>query len=313
MITEFQLQKIQERIGNIESRPRIGLFLDFDSVLADLDEYVDEEVFADLRDKDVADVVHFLATSVGRPSIMKVYYSNDLEQHDGIDHGVWKSRNILEVRTQLDSITQDGVNQQLLFDAYDVGMRRQIDIAILVVGQANYTALARRLMDMGIIVMVVGNYPKEERTLPRDSCLYIPLRSIMVEEAQMVTPTDLDKFDFSQFVRLLSVSESMMAFVGVRFFIHKVMWRLGPQFRNPQTCQQLFQVAKDRELVEVYKQENLDEGSKPVSACKLNRENPAVQEALANMEEATTPKGAMLYPDEPPPEEGKPESMFDAI
>jgi hypothetical protein len=308
MITEFQMQKIQDRVNTIKSRMSVGLFLDLDSVLADLDEYVDEEVFANLRDKDVADVVHNLALGVGRPSTLNVYYSADLEREDGIEHGVWRARSIQENRTYKESITHDGVNLQLLFDAYDAAVRQRMNIAILVVGQTNYTALARKLIDCGVTVMMVGNYQKENRTLPRDSCLYVPMRSIMVDESSVTANVDLDNFDFCQFIRLLSASESMMSFVGVRFFIHKVMWRLGSQFKNPYVCQQLFQLAKDRNLVEVYKQENLEHEGKPVSACRLNRETSEVQSVLTNMEEATTPKnGALLF--EPGELEIKSETM----
>jgi hypothetical protein len=286
MRNEGQFKKLEDRVNVLRARPTVGMFIDLDSLLLDIEEAFDASTYDNIRDYDIAEVVIRVAQSAGRPGRMAVYYSAD---DDDVELQAWRSRNIIPINTPKDGYTKDDINLPIVLDAYEGALAGSFDVCILVVGQTDYTALGRRLMERGITVLLVSNYPPSMRTLPRDNCAYIPLRSLFSDvEAVAVDP---DSFDYDQLVRLLYESEKRMPFVAVRYFIRDVMWRLGEGFKNTTTCQRIFQGAKDRELVEVYKHPNVDPRRKEVSACKLVRTNAKVISIIDEVKQKTQMPG----------------------
>jgi len=98
------------------------------------------------------------------------------------------------------------------------------------------------------------------------------------QNGEMSVKQDLSDYDFSEFIELLAASEEKMPFVGVRFFINKVMWRLGGN--DVQVSQEIFHQAEELGIVELYKSANINTDAPEVSACRLNRENQLVIDAL---------------------------------
>jgi hypothetical protein len=290
MISEGQFKKLEDRVLSLRARPSVGVFIDLDSLLVDIEEVLDKDTYENISDHDIADTVAKLAQSVGRPNHLAIYYSGDTERVDGIDHRAWRSNNIEEIRTPQEGYSKEDINIPLILDAQEAAMGDKFEVCILIVGQTDYTALARRLLNRGITVLMVSNYPPNKRVLPRDNCAYIPMRSLFEDMGQ--SSVDPDKFDYDKLIRLLYESEKRMPFVGVRYFIQHVMWRLGTGFKSATLCQRVFQGAKDRELVEVYKFNNIDRNRKEVSACKLVRENARVTEVIEDVEQRTSRTGS---------------------
>jgi len=285
MHNEGQFKKLEDRVNALRARPSVGVFIDLDSLLLDIEEALDSDTYENIGDPDIAETIIRVAQASGRPSQMVVYYSTDLARDDEIEHTAWRSRNITTVSTPREGYTKEDVNLPLILDAYEGAVEGKYEVCILVVGQTDYTALARRLMERSITVLMVSNYPPNRRTLPRDNCAYIPLRSLFSDLSR--STVDPDDFDYDQLIRLLHESENRMPFVGVRYFIRDVMWRLGDGFKNTANCQKIFQGAKDRDLVEVYKCANVDPKRKEVSACRLVRKSERVIEVIEEVERKT--------------------------
>lgn len=285
MSNEGQFKKLEDRVNALRARPSVGVFIDLDSLLMDIEEALDTDTYETIRDPDIAETVLRVAQASGRPSQMAVYYSIDLAKEDEIEYGAWRSRNITPVDTPQEGYTKEDVNLPLILDAYEGAVEGKFEVCILVVGQTDYTALARRLMERGITVLMVSNYPPNRRKLPRDNCAYIPLRPLFSDLGH--ASVDPDEFDYDQLIRLLYESENRMPFVGVRYFIRDVMWRLGEGFKNTTTCQRIFQGAKDRNLVEVYKTTNVNPNRKEVSACRLIRDSDHVTSVIEEVERRT--------------------------
>lgn len=286
MQNEGQFKKLEDRVNALRARPSVGVFIDLDSLLMDIEEALDTDAYESIRDPDIAETVIRVAQASGRPSQMVVYYSTDLAKDDEVEYRAWRSRNITPVNTPREGYTKEDVNLPLVLDAYEGAVGGKFEVCILVVGQTDYTAFARRLMEHGITVLMVSNYPPNRRTLPRDNCAYIPIRSLF-SDLGSTSSVDPDDFDYDQLIRLLYESENRMPFVGVRYFIRDVMWRLGEGFKNTSTCQRIFQGAKDRDLVEVYKTSNVNPNRKEVSACRLIRDNDHVTSVIDEVERRT--------------------------
>ncbi len=132
---------------------------------------------------------------------------------------------------------------------------------------------------MTVIAANFSTTPKNAGWDPQ-RILYTAVKDLESVESVLpkVPPQNLENYDFSEFIQLMVASEDKMPFVGVRFFINKVMWRLGNT--DPQICQEIFHQAEELGVIELYKSTNINEGSPDVSACKLDRENQTVRAAL---------------------------------
>lgn len=280
MVPSQHLKQIESRIVGMCKRPRVGVLIDLDGVLADRD---------DLQDKTIAKVIWELACSVGRLCSAVVYYSTAVLKNDDIDNQAWSKHSIKTVHTHDEGFTRDDLNLDLMFDVHAAVMRGQFDTVILMVGTTDYSKLAQRLIYDGVSVVLVSNYPPEKRMLPKHSCVYVPMHTLLrstrdEEEDDVLEPAD---FDYASLIRLLATSQDMMPFVAVSYFVRRVMWRLGEKFQEYRLCQNLFQEAKERGIIEVYERENINSSSNKVSACKLNPEHSMVAEVMKKFEEAT--------------------------
>lgn len=288
-MTTNQQRQIETRVNDIQQRPKVGVFIDLDGLLADKD---------DLQDDLIADRVRTFIKGVGRFCMGTVYYSYDIVKTDEFDHRAWNSRGFQKVLTHEDGFTSNDLNLDLLLDVHATAMRKKMDTLVLVVGTTKYNELVRRVIAEGVAVVLVSNYPREYRTLPKDSCIYVPTYTVFNGEREHrddvvsleVEEFDPEEFDYSGFIRLLATSESKMPFVGINYFVKRVMWRLGGPFGEVYLCQQLFQAAKEKGIVEVYERENINSSDNMVSACKLDRTNPLVEQVMEELDEAITPK-----------------------
>jgi len=276
-----QVKQIRDRIDEMQNRPKIGVFIDLDGLLAERD---------DLQDEVIARGVQKFVQSVGRFCSGTVYYSRDIVSGDGVDHRAWRSRGFAKVYTQEDGFTEDDLNLNLLFDAHGTLARKQFDVVVLVVGGVNYNELAKRLVQEGMGVVMVCRYQRAQRIVAPDNCIYVPTRTLFenkYRDQYKESSFDMDGFNYASLIRLLAASEGMMPFVGVKYFITRVMWRLGEEFREVRLCQEVFQAAKERGYLEVYERDNIDESENKVSACRLNQEDSLVQKVLAELEEVS--------------------------
>lgn len=278
-----QLRQLEDKISGMQQRSKVGVFIDLDGLLTDRD---------DLQDELIAENVRMFAQAVGRFCSGTVYYSHEVVTSDGIDHKAWSRRGFRKVFTQEEGYTTDSVNLDLLFDVHAAALQMQFNTVILVVGKTNYNELSRRLIHDGVAVVLICNYPREHRVLPRDSCIYVPTHALFEDQYkdQHKEPDfDAEGYDYSSFIRLVATSERMMPFVGINYFVKRVMWRIGDDFREQRLCQQLFQAARERNLIEVYERDNINESGNKVSAFKLNQEHPLVAEVVAELEETAHP------------------------
>jgi hypothetical protein len=260
----------------------VGLFIDLDAVL--IDNHNEDSI--------LAPPIEEFARSSGRLSKAMVYYTTAMEESDGVDAEEWLKRGIVPVATNPDGVTKDDINLHLLFDAHKAILQGTIEICILVVGPTDYTALAQRAIRNGITIILVGNYPRDKRILARDSCIYLPTHTIFKndEEGSQTAPKDsdinVDAYPFDGFIRLLNSSEDRMPFVGARYFINKVMWRLDGM-HTPELKQQLFQRAVDAGVVDIYDVDNVDGTDNKVSACRLNKKSSLVSQALESTSDSS--------------------------
>jgi len=280
--TDRGFSSLQDRIIGMRSRPNVGLFVDLDAVL--IDNHNEDSVLA-------PPIEEFARTS-GRLSKAVVYYTTVMEEADGLDAEEWLKRGITPVATTAQGVTKDDVNLHLLFDAHTEILHGSIEICILIVGPTDYTALARQAISRGITVILVGNYPRDRRVLSRDSCIYLPSRAIFKDDSDEAPPVDkkpsanIESYPFDALIRLLHSSEDRMPFVGARYFINKVMWRLDGM-RTPELKQQLFQRAVDAGVVDIYDVDNVDGTQNKVSACRLNPGHELVAQVIESNEDSS--------------------------
>jgi hypothetical protein len=279
MQRDNKFKNLQERLEGMRRKVTVALFVDADSVLTERlqDGAADDEILS----KILLDV----ASSLGRVVTTCVYFEENRLQPP-VNMGAWSTLGYTLRATPKDATTEDGINLPLLFDAFDSGKQETFDLYVLAVGSTNYNALAQRLVAQGASVVLLCNYSREQRTLPRDSCVYVPLRTVVTKPAAMraekkrePSAPNVDDFDFARLVTLLAESESRMPFVAAKYFVTRVMWRLK-ELKTHEEKQAVFQGAAERGIIEFYEQDNIKEDMNKVSAVKLNRDNEFVQSVL---------------------------------
>jgi hypothetical protein len=178
----------------------------------------------------------------------------------------------------------------------------------LLVGTHPYlhTDAAEALATKGHVVIVIGKELRENAQVARHDLVYYLNAAKLADRGEK---QEVENYDFTAFIQLLLTNEKRMPFVSAKYFINKQMWRLGSQ--NPEINQRIFQAARDRGLIDLGKNENVDEGSLPVTTCRLNREHPLVKPVVEATEQelSTAPlqhrmdlSGVALAP-EPTPEQ----------
>lgn len=102
----------------------------------------------------------------------------------------------------------------------------------------------------------------------------------------LLTEPDFDGYDWSGFVRLIDELEQRLPFVGVRYLVNKVLGPHNCGVDDPHIKRDLINEAVDEGMIEMYTVGNVNERTDPVTACRLDRENPEVQRALELDEDA---------------------------
>lgn len=134
----------------------------------------------------------------------------------------------------------------------------------------------------GNVVILLGKDSRDNAVVAQhDLVFYMPVAKLSNHGEKV----DLENYDFEKFIRLLLTSEQKMPFVGVKYFINKVMWRLGPGHSDPTVCQEIFQAARDKGIIEMGKSDNVNPNAMPVSSCQADRTNELVQKVLSGMQE----------------------------
>jgi len=283
MPRENRFKNIQERLDGMRARPRVALFVDVDSVCADPPQGTTVD------DGDLSRSLLEVASLMGRVTRAAMYYEEGNLDPPIVAHA-WTNKGFTIHSTPTDAVTEDGVNLPLLFDAYDEGAQRANDIYVLAVGATSYNALVKKIISHGASVVLISNYPRQRRTLPKESCIYIPLRSVILKPASPVekrpSTVKAQEYDFKKFVLVLAESENRMPFVSAKYFVTRVMWRLK-DLRTHEEKQAVFQEAADRGIVEFYEQDNIDGSDNKVSACRLNRGHELVVGAVEGAVEGT--------------------------
>ncbi len=88
------------------------------------------------------------------------------------------------------------------------------------------------------------------------------------------------------FVRLIDELEERLPFVGVRYLVNKVLGPHNCGIDDPRQKRNLINQAVDEGIIEMYSVGNVDDRLDPVTACRLDRRNATVEDALAERDAA---------------------------
>lgn len=113
-------------------------------------------------------------------------------------------------------------------------------------------------------------------------------------------PLDFGTYDWAPFVRLMDDLEHRLPFVGVRYLVNKVLAPRNCGLDDPRQKRDLLNKAVDDGLLEMYEVGNLEGRGDPVTACRLDRQNPSVVAILGATPKPTVPE-AVSTPSEPLP------------
>jgi hypothetical protein len=163
----------------------------------------------------------------------------------------------------------------------------KIDIYVIASGDSDFHDLLQRLRRRGKRIVVCAIRSDTGRELIRGSDKFVPLEELLgIRTGRQSQPVLWDDYDWTGFIRLIRDLDRKLNFVGLRYVATKVL--------NPHNCglsdrsqkQELLNRAIDTGIIDPYQVENIEEGGEPVSACRLNEENPLVVETLRRIEEA---------------------------
>ena len=98
--------------------------------------------------------------------------------------------------------------------------------------------------------------------------------------APLLTEPDFEDYDWDGFIRLIDELEQRLPFVGVRYLVNKVLGPHNCGISDPHIKRDLINEAVDDGLIEMYTVGNVNQRTDPVTACRLDRENPRVSQAL---------------------------------
>ncbi len=101
------------------------------------------------------------------------------------------------------------------------------------------------------------------------------------------TGSDFTKYDWTGFIHLIDELEHRLPFVGVRYLVNKVLGPRNCGLDDPRLKRDLINRAVDEGLVAMFEVGNVDDRRDPVTACRLDRKNPAVIAVLGG--ETATP------------------------
>lgn len=96
----------------------------------------------------------------------------------------------------------------------------------------------------------------------------------------LLTEPDFENYDWDGFIRLIDELEQRLPFVGVRYLVNKVLGPHNCGISDPHIKRDLINEAVDDGLIEMYTVGNVNERTDPVTACRLDRQNPRVAETL---------------------------------
>lgn len=272
-------QSIKESVTNLSKRPNVALFIRADWNRNDT---------ASSNDQIIREA-NKLANSLGRVSTARMYTSGS------------SVRNFDNIEILVSNKNRTRSEHTFILDVYEHSSQAEsADVYVLMLAQATTVhELVSRLVSKNKTVVVVSS-TDSAREFPRSwPMLLVPLNKFL-SDAQSEPPAkegvDVSSFDFKRFITLLEDTQDRLDFVGVKYFINKVMWRLD--ISTPRQCQDVFQAAQERGIIEIFEQENIKEGGQPVSACRLNSEHSLVQQAIA----AQTEESKVLTTEDVQPE-----------
>ncbi|HVG93203.1 MAG TPA: NYN domain-containing protein [Planctomycetota bacterium] len=110
---------------------------------------------------------------------------------------------------------------------------------------------------------------------------------------------DFASYDWKSFVQLIDELEHRLPFVGVRYLVNKVLGVRNCGVDDPRLKRDLINKAVDEGILEMHEVGNVGERADPVTACRLDRQNPVVVEVLGTG--TRTPVVPEHKPAEPPP------------
>jgi len=189
----------------------------------------------------------------------------------------------------------------------------EIDVYVVASGDSDFHDLLQRLRRRGKRIVVCAVRSDTGRELIRGADKFVALEELLgIRTGRSTEPVRWEEYDWTNFIRLIRDLDRKLNFVGLRYVATKVL--------NPHNCglsdrsqkQELLNRAIDSGIIDPYQVENIEEGGEPVSACRLNEENPLVAETLRRLEEAeeaaeaaATTAGTEESP-EPAPKEEEP-------
>ena len=288
--------RTDRRAEDALNRPdnRVALFLDYENIRHSLEHHYDPAP----SPQAVAEKLWEMAGRFGHVLLANVYA--DWSIH-GTEPREFRRRQI-EPRLVLtkengDDRTDITMSLDALTTLYD---EPGMDVYVIASGDSDFHDLLQRLRRRGKRIVVCGLRADTGRELIRGSDKFVPLEELMgLRPGRQAQPVTWDEYDWTGFIRLIRDLDRKLNFVGLRYVATKVL--------NPHNCglsdrgqkQELLNRAIDTDIISPYQVENIEEGGEPVSACRLNEENPRVRAVLERLEQEEA-EAAEAAPSEEP-------------
>ena len=187
----------------------------------------------------------------------------------------------------------DRANVSIALDAFESLYRTpQIDVYVLVCGDADYRSLLPRLRAAGkkMILLSLEDNPSREALAATDQ--FVPIDTLLSArriERAIATTVDFESYDWTPFTLTVRELERQMPFLGFGWLLKKRLNFASCGYDTLDEKQQVMDRAVDDGLLYLYKVPNIDGKTDPVTACKLNPEHLIVKDILARHKEEPAP------------------------
>ena len=269
-----------------ESKPRIALFVDYEDICFALKG-------SDPNFPRPADVI--------RPITEEFFTENDLVSR--IAYADWRKfpKDAVDLVDKLgfkpafslasdepQNVPEDGFGRHpavpvgLALDALYMALTNEaIDRVVLAGGDRQYYEVVNKLRESGVDVSFLAF----ERSIPDELAEMAGVETIILENIlgppKSSGPEPEQRIDWAPFIRLLLSMELRYGYVGYRGLKDKLDNRVGCG-PSEQDKRNFMDKATQQEIITLEKTTNPKNPEFPLTVCRLNRKNPAVQSILKN-------------------------------
>jgi hypothetical protein len=248
---------------------RVGLFIDYENIRRGLEDPGGASEVVELAAR-----LREAAAEQGRVLIASVYGDWTFARTQAREF----RRQLIEPRIVLGKETgDDSAYVALSLDALEtIFAGPDLDVYVIVAGDNACSELIQRLRRADRTVVQVGF---EAGATVHAGDRFLSLEELLgIKRARKSRKVDFSMYDWAPFIRLMDELEQGMPFVGFGWLLKKKLNAENSGCSSMQDKQELMDRAVEEGILVLYKVDNIEEGADPVTACKLNRENPRVKE-----------------------------------